>query len=401
MKNLMDFTIASVAFWAVGFALMFGAGSAFFGAEGWFLSGGDGAFESLSWTVVPLEAKFIFQLVFAGTAATIVSGAIGGRVKFSSYVWFSLGMTALIYPVIGHWIWGGGWLAELGMWDFAGSTVVHAVGGWAALAGALVLGARIGKYGPDGKPRAMPGHNMALAVLGVFILWLGWFGFNPGSTMALDPVAISHIFVTTNIAAATGAIAALMVSWLRFKKPDSSMTFNGVLASLVAITAPCAFVGVGSAALIGVVGGALVVPAVLFFERVGVDDPVGAISVHGVCGVWGTMALGLFAAPPFAGGEGQPGLGLFFGGGVTQLWIQTLGTVAASLAAFAAAYVLFLGIKAVLGLRVTPEEEIEGLDIAEHGNEAYPTLLHPIHTPALVPMARTSSAQLAAAVSGD
>jgi Amt family ammonium transporter len=378
---------------------MFGAGSALFGAEGWFLGGGDEAFGSLSWTVVPLEAKFIFQLVFAGTAATIVSGAIGGRVKFSSYIWFSVFMTALIYPVIGHWIWGGGWLASMGFWDFAGSTVVHGVGGWAALAGAMVLGPRIGKYGSDGKPRAMPGHNMALAVLGVFVLWLGWFGFNAGSTMALDSVAISHIFLTTNIAAATGALGALALSWLLFKKPDASMTFNGVLAGLVAITAPCAFVGVGSAALIGLVGGVVVVLAVLFFERVGVDDPVGAVSVHGVCGVWGTIALGLFAAPPFAGGEAQPGVGLLFGGGFAQLWIQTLGTVAACAAAFGATYLLFLAIKATVGLRVTPEEEIEGLDIAEHGNEAYPTLLHPIHTPALVPMARTGT--LAGAVSGD
>ena len=238
MKNLMDFTIASIAFWAVGFALMFGVGNALFGQTGWFLGGGDAAFDSLSWTVVPLEAKFFFQLVFAGTAATIVSGAIGGRVKFTTYLVFSLVMTALIYPVIGHWIWGGGWLAERGFFDFAGSTVVHAVGGFAALAAAIVVGPRIGKYGADGKPRAMPGHNMSMTILGVFILWLGWFGFNPGSTMAADAGAIAHIFATTNIAAATGAVAALAVSWMLFGKADASMTFNGVLAGLVAITAP-------------------------------------------------------------------------------------------------------------------------------------------------------------------
>jgi Amt family ammonium transporter len=399
MKNLMDFTIASVAFWAVGFGLMFGAGNAFFGTGGWFLQGGEEMFGSLSWTVVPMEAKFFFQLVFAGTAATIVSGAIGGRVKFSAYLWFSLGMTVLIYPLIGHWIWGGGWLAAKGFFDFAGSTVVHAVGGWAALAGAMVLGPRIGKYGPDGKPRATPGHSMSLTVMGVFVLWLGWFGFNPGSTMAADPVAISHIFVTTNVAAATGAIAAMFLSWILFKKPDASMTFNGVLAGLVAITAPCAFVGIGSAAIIGAIGGVLVVLAVIGIERAGVDDPVGAVAVHGVNGVWGTISLGLFAAPPFAGGTAQPGVGLLFGGGATQLIIQVIGTVAASVAAFALTYGLFVAVKATIGMRVTPEEEIEGLDIAEHGNEAYPTLLHPIHTPALVPMARTGT--LAGAVTGD
>ncbi len=386
MKNLMDFTIATVAFWVVGFGLMFGLGNAVFGESGWFLHGGSSVFDSLSWTVVPLEAKFFFQLVFAGTAATIVSGAIGGRVKFTTYLIFSVVMTALIYPVIGHWIWGGGWLAARGFFDFAGSTVVHAVGGWAALAGAMVVGPRIGKYTRDGKPRAMPGHNMALAVLGVFILWLGWFGFNPGSTMALDATAIAHIFVTTNASAATGALGAMAISWVMFKKPDASMTFNGVLAGLVAITAPCAFVGIGSALLIGLVGGVLVGLAVVFIERARVDDPVGAVAVHGVCGVWGTVSLGLFAAAPWAGGEGQPGLGLFFGGGVTQLGIQVLGVGAASAAAFVLSYGLFCGLKATVGVRVTAAEEIEGLDTAEHGNEAYPTSAHPIHSPAIVTM---------------
>ncbi len=386
MKNLMDFTIATVAFWVVGFGLMFGVGNALWGATGWFLHGGDAAFDSLSWTVVPLEAKFFFQLVFAGTAATIVSGAIGGRVKFTVYLVFSLVMTALIYPVIGHWIWGGGWLAAQGFFDFAGSTVVHAVGGWAALAGAMVVGPRIGKYGPDGKPRATPGHNMALAVLGVFILWLGWFGFNPGSTMALDPGAIAHIFVTTNAAAATGALSAMFVSWVMFKKPDASMTFNGVLAGLVAITAPCAFVGMGSAMVIGIIGGALVVVAVVAIERAGVDDPVGAVAVHGVCGVWGTISLGLFASAPWAGGDGLPGVGLLFGGGASQLVIQIVGAVVCSAAAFGLSYALFWVLKATVGIRVTAEEEIEGLDTAEHGNEAYPQRLHPIHAPTIVTM---------------
>jgi ammonium transporter, Amt family len=390
MKNLMDFSIASIGFWAIGFALMFGAGNALVGTSGWFLQGGDEVFDSLSWTVVPLEAKFFFQMVFAGTAATIVSGAIGGRVKFSTYLLFSLGMTALIYPFIGHWIWGGGWLAELGFFDFAGSTVVHAVGGAAALAGALVVGPRIGRYGRDGKPRAMPGHNMTLAALGVFILWLGWFGFNPGSTMAMDPGAIAHIFVTTNMAAVMGATTAMALSWWLFGKPDISMSFNGVLAGLVAITAPCAFVGIGSAALIGAVGGGVVVFAVLAFDRIRVDDPVGAIAVHGVCGIWGTLALGLFASAPYAGGEGLPGLGLFFGGGVGQLAIQTVGVFAACATAFGLAYALFTLLKVTIGVRVTPEEEIEGLDIAEHGNEAYPAM-HPIHAPTILFPARVGA----------
>ncbi len=400
MKNLMDFTIATVAFWVVGFGLMFGMGNSLFGRSGWLLHGGNATFGSLSWTVVPLEAKFFFQLVFAGTAATIVSGAIGGRVKFTTYLVFSLAMTALIYPVIGHWIWGGGWLATRGFFDFAGSTVVHAVGGWAALAGALVVGPRIGKYTRDGKPRAMPGHNMALAVLGVFILWLGWFGFNPGSTMALDATAIAHIFVTTNAAAATGALGAMAISWVMFRKPDASMTFNGVLAGLVAITAPCAFVGIGSAMLIGLVGGVLVVLAVVLIERVGVDDPVGAVAVHGVCGVWGTVSLGLFAAAPWAGGDGAPGLGLFFGGGFAQLGIQVMGVVAASAVAFVLSYGLFFGLKVTVGVRVTAAEEIEGLDTAEHGNEAYPTSTHPIHSPAIVTM-DGSRPDLVALAAGD
>jgi Amt family ammonium transporter len=382
MKNVMDFTIASIAFWIVGFALMFGAGNAFFGSSGWFLGGGEGVFDSLSWTPVPLEAKFFFQLVFAGTAATIVSGAVGGRVKFSGYIVFSLVMTALIYPVIGHWIWGGGWLAALGFFDFAGSTVVHGVGGFAALAGAMVVGPRIGRYGADGKPRAMPGHNLTLAALGVFILWLGWFGFNPGSTMVADAGAIAHIFVTTNAAAATGALAAMCLSWILFKKPDISMTLNGALAGLVSITAPCAFVGMGSAAAIGAIGGIVVVGGVLFFDRVRVDDPVGAIAVHGVCGIWGTVSLGLFASAPYAGGEALPGLGLFFGGGVSQLSIQTMGAFAACGAAFVASYALFSLVKATIGIRVTPAEEIEGLDLAEHGNEAYPAH-HSIQAPTI------------------
>jgi len=384
MKNVSDFAIATVAFWVVGFGLMFGAGNGYAGTTGFLLIGGDAAFPSLAWAAVPLELKFFFHLVFAGTAATIVSGAIGGRVKFSTYLVFSLVVTALVYPVIGHWVWGGGWLAEMGFHDFAGSTVVHAVGGFAALAGAVVVGPRIGKYDFRGTPRAMPGHSMTFAALGVFILWLGWFGFNAGSTMAADPHAIAHILMTTNLAAAGGALGALAVSWRLFGKPDISVTLNGVLAGLVSITAGCAFVGPGSALLIGLVGGVIVVGAVLWLERRGIDDPVGAIGVHGVCGVWGTVAVGLFAATPYSGGPGQPGLGLLFGGGMDQLTIQLIGAVAGASAAFGLAFVLFLALERLMGLRVTPEEELAGLDAAEHGNEAYPTTHHPIHSPAVL-----------------
>ena len=377
MKNYMDFIIASIAFWAVGFGFMFAGGNSILGLGGWFLGGADsspltgdaytGIFSSLSWTGVPLTAKFFFQLVFAGTAATIVSGAIGGRVKFPSYLVFSVVMTALIYPILGHWVWGGGWLAQLGFLDFAGSTVVHAVGGFSALGAVLVLGPRIGRYA-GGKVNAMPGHNMTFAALGVFILWLGWFGFNPGSTMGIvsDPGLVAHIFLTTNLAAAAGAIAALAASWSRFGKPDFSMTINGVLAGLVAITAPCAFVSPVAAIIIGAVGGGLVVWGILTLDANKIDDPVGAIAVHGICGMWGTMSLGLFGLASLGASDG-----LFYGGGFAPLLVQALGTTVISLVAFGSNFVLWGILKAVMGIRVSAEEEISGLDVAEHGTEAY------------------------------
>ena len=376
MKNYADFVIASLAFWAVGFAFMFGDGNGFLGLNGWFLLGPDtspltndaysGIFGALSWTGVPLAAKFIFQLVFAGTAATIVSGAVGGRVKFPAYLIFSLVMTGLIYPILGHWAWGGGWLQTRGFVDFAGSTVVHAVGGFAALGAVLVIGPRIGRY-TGNKVNAMPGHNMTIAALGVFILWLGWFGFNPGSTMGIvsDPGLVAHIFLTTNLAAAAGAVVALMMSWARFGKPDFSMTMNGVLAGLVAITAPCAFVGPVGALIIGAVGGGLVFWGILALDRNKIDDPVGAIAVHGVCGMWGTMAVGLFGLPMLGAS------GFFAGGGLASLGTQVLGTVVISAVAFAASYLLWSVLKATVGVRVSSEEELTGLDIAEHGTEAY------------------------------
>lgn len=387
MKNLMDFSLATVAFWAAGFAIMFGNGNPFMGLEGWFLQGADnspatgdaytGVFSALNWTGVPLFAKFMFQLVFAGTAATIVSGAMAERTKFPTYLIYSFVISLFIYPVVGHWIWGGGWLQELGMWDFAGSTVVHSTGAWMALMGALFVGPRLGKFARDGKVSPIPGHSIPMAALGVFILWLGWFGFNPGSTMAAD-ISIAQIAMTTNLAAATGALAAMTTSWAIFKKADISMTLNGVLAGLVAITAPCAFVSPLSAAIIGALAGVVIVLSVLFFDRLRIDDPVGAISVHGVCGALGTIAVGLFAEAKFAPAD-TTGDGLFFGGGVELLIHQLIGVAAVFGWCVLCGGVLFGVLKATLGLRVSAEEELEGLDIGEHGGEAYPDFAAKVH----------------------
>ncbi|GAB4117313.1 MAG: ammonium transporter [Acidobacteriota bacterium] len=371
-KNFIVFSISAIAFWAVGFALMFGNGNGLLGWSGWFLMGPDnspatgeaysGIFSSLNWTGVPLAAKFFFQLAFAATAATIVSGAVAERIKFLTFLAFSFVLVAVVYPIGGHWAWGGGWLAELGFLDFAGSTVVHSVGGWAALTGAIFLGAREGKYGPDGKARPIPGHNMSLATLGTFILWLGWFGFNPGSTMAADAAAIATIAVNTFMAAAAGCLLATLTAWLVIGKPDLSMILNGTLAGLVAITAPCSSVSIASSLLIGTVAGILVVFAVLFFDRIRVDDPVGATSVHLVNGIWGTLAVGLFAVDK----------GLLVGGGVQQLLVQLLGVAAFGLLTVGLSTVVWLALKYTVGLRVSLSEEREGLDIGEHGIEAYP-----------------------------
>ena len=382
MKNLLDYCFGSIAFWVVGFGLMFSIGNDFIGDSGFCLNETpvqvtqpDGTmkdttnFDPISWTKVPLECKFFFQLVFAATAATIVSGAMAERTKFSSYMIYSVVISMLIYPTSGHWIWGGGWLAKLGMWDFAGSTVVHSLGGWIALVGALFLGPRLGKYSNSGKPRAIPGHNIPLAALGVFILWLGWFGFNPGSTMGALRNDIAHIVVTTNTAGAAGAIGALIVSKLLFGKWDAGMALNGVLAGLVAITAPCPWVTMNASALIGLIAGALVVLAVLFVEHVlKIDDPVGAVSVHGVCGAWGTLSLGLWSVGT---GEASPLPGLFNGGGLTQLFYQAVGVFSVFAWAVVAGGILFAVLKYTVGIRVSPEEESEGLDVGEHGYGAY------------------------------
>jgi Amt family ammonium transporter len=278
-------------------------------------------------------------------------------------------MVGLVYPITGHWIWGGGWLATLGMFDFAGSTVVHSVGGWAALAGAIILGPRLGKYTRDGRINPIPGHNLSLATAGGLILWFGWFGFNPGSTMAASFADIARIAVTTNIAASAAAFTATLAAWLMLGKPDLTMIINGALAGLVAITAPCAFVSVGSSFIIGAIAGVLVVAAVLFFDRVKVDDPVGAISVHLVNGVFGTLCVGLFAQDLVPNTTGD---GLFFGGGAGLLWAQLAGVVTVGIFVFASSMIVWLILKAIVGIRVSEEEEIEGLDIGEHGITAYP-----------------------------
>ncbi len=374
-KNLIVFALATVAFWAIGFGIMFGDGNPFFGTSGFFLSGADGSpatgddykgiFGSLSWTGIPLTAKFLFQVAFAGTAATIVSGAVAERIKFVDFLIFSLLLVGVAYPIGGHWVWGGGWLAAAGFWDFAGSTVVHSVGGWAALIGAAVLGPRIGKY-VNGQPQAIPGHNLSLATLGCLILWIGWFGFNPGSTMGVgDGSAIAHIALTTNLAAAAGGITATLTAWFLFGKPDLSMIINGILAGLVAVTAGCAFYGNVPAVIIGGIGGIIVVFSVSFFDKIGIDDPVGAISVHLVNGAWGTLAVGIFGQGL---NDGPKGL---IAGNPGQILPQLLGIVSVGGITVLLSFIFWYILQAVFGLRVAREEELEGLDIAEHGMQAY------------------------------
>ena len=366
MKNLMDFSMGSIAYWAIGFAIMFGDGNRFMGLSGWFVSAETKGFSALEWSSVPTLSAWLFQLVFAATAATIVSGAMAERTKFRSYLIYSIFITGLIYPIVGHWIWGGGWLASLGMLDFAGSTVVHSTGGWLALTGAIVLGARTGKYDANGRPRPIPGHNLPLAALGVFILWLGWFGFNPGSQMAADPKPIALIAVTTNIAAASGAILAMITAWFKLKKPDAGMALNGALAGLVAITAPCAFVTPVAAIIIGAIAGVVVVFSVLIIENLRIDDPVGAISVHGVCGALGTLLLGLFHTEQGVFYAADTGAAFKFFGA------QFVGVVTVFAWCMVTGFILFYGIKAIVGLRASEEEELEGLDYGEHGASAYP-----------------------------
>ena len=380
-KNFIVFAVSSLGFLILGWGLMFGDGNGLIGLKGLFMAGGadnspatgdayQGVYSAISWAGVPFWAKFFFQLVFCGTAATIVSGAVAERIKYISFIVFSFFLTLLVYPIVGHWIWGGGFLSELGMLDFAGGTVVHSVGGWAALSGVMILGPRVGKYTKDGKIHPIPGHNMSLATIGAFVLWLGWFGFNPGSTMAATPESITHILMTTNTAGVVAILTATATSWIVIGKPDLGMSINGLLAGLVAITPSCAFVSVTSSLIIGAVAGVAVVFAVIMFDRLKLDDPVGALAVHLVNGVLGTIGVGLFAQDGI-GGISTPN-GLFFGGGLGLLGAQLIGVICAGAFTFAASTVLWLAIKHTIGLRVSLKEEIEGLDLGEHGNQAYP-----------------------------
>ncbi len=372
-KNFIVFAVSSLGFLLLGWGLMFGGDNPLIGTQNvWILRGADlSAYDNTLTANVPFWGKFFFQLVFCGTAATIVSGAVAERVKYISFILFSFVLTLFIYPVVGHWIWGGGWLSDLGFMDFAGDTAVHSVGGWAALAGALILGPRIGKYDKNGKPRAIPGHNMSLAVIGLFVLWLGWFGFNPGSTMSFqNPSDVMHILMTTNTSAIAAVLTSTVAAWIFIGKPDLGMTINGCLAGLVAVTGGCAYFSIEVSLLIGAIAGVLVVFAVMFFDRIGIDDPVGATSVHLGCGVFGTLCVGLFAK------EGVTTLstanGLFYGGGFRLLGTQLLGIVAVGAFVFAASSLVWLILKKTVGIRVTAEEELAGLDIGEHGNHAYP-----------------------------
>ena len=372
-KNFIVFAVSSLGFLLLGWGIMFGGDNPFIGTENLFILGGQdlSAYNETLTSSVPFWGKFFFQLVFCGTAATIVSGAVAERVKYVTFIIFSFVLTLVIYPIVGHWVWGGGWLAELGFLDFAGDSVVHSVGGWAALAGAMLLGPRIGKYGKDGKPKAIPGHSMSLAVIGLFVLWLGWFGFNPGSTMSFqNPSDVFHILMTTNTSAIAAVITATATSWIVLKKPDLGMTINGCLAGLVGVTGGCAYVSIEVSLLIGALSGILVVFAVGFFDKMKIDDPVGATSVHLGCGIFGTICVGLFAQ------EGVTSLsvtnGLLYGGGFRLLGIQLLGIVAIGAFTFVSSGLVWLVLKKTIGIRVSREEEIQGLDIGEHGNVAYP-----------------------------
>jgi len=375
-KNLIVFALASIAYWAIGFSLMFGSsGNPFIGMGGFFLSGDHSNYGLNPFpTGLPVAVFFLFQVAFSATAATIVSGAVAERIKFNEFLIFSVLLVGVAYPITGHWIWdAGGWLFKMGFMDFAGSTVVHTVGGCAALVGAVMLGPRIGKF-VDGRPGAIPGHNMGFAMLGCLILWVGWFGFNPGSELAASPNC-AYIAVTTNLAGSAGGITATFTSWFKDGKPDLTMVINGVLAGLVGVTAGCAVVSYWGAVIIGSIAGILVVYAVAFFDKMKIDDPVGALSVHLVNGVWGTLAVGLFASAKVQESLGRnPDAlvnGLLYGGGVNQLITQIIGLLAVSAFTLVFSIAVWTLLKQTMGIRVSAEEEMIGLDIGEHGMEAY------------------------------
>ncbi|MBN1648529.1 MAG: ammonium transporter [Spirochaetales bacterium] len=364
-KNFLDFCMASLGFFLVGYAFMFGTGNDFIGGSGFLMLG---AKTPDAVNYLPVWAFWLFQAAFCGAAATIVAGGMAERMKFPAYLIYSLLISSIVYPIVGHWIWGGGWISKLGFCDFAGSTVVHTTGGVAALVGTIMLKPREGKYRKDGSPNVLGGHSIPLAALGVFILWFGWFGFNPGSTLGVgDGSLISLVAINTNIAAAAGGIAAMITVWIKLGKPDLSMAMNGALAGLVAITAPCAYVDPWAAIIIGAFSGVFVVLAVLLLDKLRIDDPVGAFPVHGINGIWGTLSIGLFGLEKY----GLQNDGLFLGGGLGQLGIQAIGvfTVAAFVAL--AMGLIFKVIDLTIGLRVSREEEMRGLDIGEHGLESY------------------------------
>ncbi len=362
MKNMMDFCMASLGFFICGYALMFGGEGPLLGSQGWLLMNVE------SPVGIPLHAFWMFQAAFCGAAATIVAGGMAERMRFVAYLMYSFVISAVVYPIVGHWIWGGGWLVGLGFYDFAGSTVVHAVGGFTALVGTILLKPRTGKFNSDGSPNFIGGHNMPLVSLGVFILWFGWFGFNGGSALGMgDPELVARIVINTNLAAGAGAIAAMFTAWAKFGKPDLALSFNGALAGLVAITAPCAVVTPGSAIYIGAIGGILCVYGVILLDRLGVDDPIGDVPVHDFNGVCGTLAVGLFGQSVL----GAPQSGVFYGGGFSQLGIQALGAISVAIFVMGSMWLVFKTIDALVGLRVSEEEELRGLDIGEHGMESY------------------------------
>jgi Amt family ammonium transporter len=375
-KQIISFAIAGLFFWLAGFAITFGEGNRFVGLSGWMLHTGGKAvndvFASLSWANVPLSLKFLFQLAFVAVSLAIAWGGFAERAKLSVYFVFGILFTTVIYPVIGHWVWGGGWLGTMGMQDFAGSTVVHLQGAVAALVATLLLGPRIGKFTKDGKPNLIPGHNQVYSVLGVIILWIGWFGFNAGSTMTVKDGFFGYIALTTNLATAAGAVAAMLVAWVVLGKADIPSMLNGVLAALVAITASCAFVEPWAAVVIGALAGMITFFTSLYFERKGIDDPIFAFSVHGIAGIWGTISTGFFASPRLVEQMGIGQAGLFYGGGIHQLYVQTIGVLGAAVYVAIVSFIILYGLKVTMGLRVTLEEEMAGLDVSEHGAYGYP-----------------------------
>ena len=362
MKNLLVFCMASLAYYIFGYAIMFGGTGALFGTKGWFLSGAE------SYGSLPLYAFWMFHMAFCGATTTLTAGGMAERMKFPAYLIYSFLFAAFVYPIIGHWAWGGGWLSNLNFHDFAGSAVVHTGGGTAVLIGTMILKPRAGKFNEDGSPNFIPGHNIPLVSLGVFVLWFGWFGFNPGSALGIsDTELVSRIVINTMLAAATGVITAMITAWAKFGKPDLTLTLNGALAGLVAITAPCAVVSPGAAIYIGGIAGVLCVFGVRWLDRLRIDDPIGAIAVHWLNGIWGTLAVGLFCQTAL----GAPREGLLYGGGFMQLGIQALGNLTIAVFVMAAMALVFKTIDAMIGLRVSEEEELRGLDIGEHGMESY------------------------------